>query len=83
MNSLLICGDDTTGGGAAVGGADVLVGVGVMVGGGEAFHAKVDITCVNTADSAALSKSGGGGYEPFTECKTKSILMQALFLRVE
>ena len=56
------------------------MGVGV---GTDESHANVDITCVNTADSAALSKSGGGGYEPFTECKTKSILMQALFLRVE
>jgi len=44
MNSLLICGDETTGGGATVGGAEVLVGVGVLVGGGGAFHAKVDIT---------------------------------------
>ncbi len=61
MNSLLICGDETTGGGATVGGADVLVGVGVLVGGGGAFHAKVDITCVNTANSATLSNSGTGG----------------------
>jgi len=85
MNSLLICGDDTTGGGATVGGAAVPVGVGVMVGGGGAFHVKVDITCVNTADSAVLSNSGTGGSKAPAprECRTKSMLMQALFLRVE
>ena len=73
--------------GVGIGGMGVNVGgtgvnVGVIVG-GAVNHVNVDMTCVNTTDSAALSKSGGGGYEPFTECKTKSILMQALFLRVE
>jgi hypothetical protein len=87
MNSLLICGDEITGGGATVGEAEVLVGVGVSVavGLGGAFHVNVDITCANTADSAALSNSGSGGSElpAAREWRTKSILMQALFLRVE
>ena len=73
--------------GVGVGEMGVNVGeIGVTVGvimGGAVNHAKVDITCANTADSAALSKSGGGGKAPFKECKTKSMLMQALFLRVE
>ena len=62
--------------GVAVAGARV--GVGVWDN-----HVNVPITCAKTTDSAALSKSGGGGKAPFKECKTKSMLMQALFLRVE
>jgi len=88
MDKLRMTGEETTGPGegvtvvggigVSVGGTDVNVGEGI-----EASHTKVDITCAKTTDSAALSNSGGGGKAPFKECKTKSMLMQALFLRVE
>ena len=66
-----------------VGGMGVRVDeTGVAVG---AIHANVDIICTNKADSATLSKTGGGvgKFPALTECRTKSMLMQALFLRVE
>src|SRR5512141_723445 len=50
MDRLLIAGDVTTVPGPVTG-----VGVGVA-----GSHVNVDIICVNTADSAALSNSGGG-----------------------
>ena len=68
--------------GVNVGGTGVNVGV---IVGGAVNHAKVDMTCMNTADSAALSNSGIGVSKlpALREWRTKSMLMQALFLRVE
>ena len=46
-------------------------------------HPKVDMIWSNTADSAALSKFGGGGSMAPRECSTKSMLMQAFPWSVE
>ena len=84
-----------TGEGTTVPAPGVRVGDGMgvpVVGGGvkvdvgtDVTHVKVDMTCANTADSAALSNSGTGGSKlpALREWRTKSMLMQALFLRVE
>ena len=86
INSFWIFGESTISG-FTVGGGGVSVGVsGVKLGviTGEA-HAKVCIIWVKTTDSTALSKTGGGvsKFPGWSECRTKSMLMQALFLRVE
>ena len=61
MDKLRMTGEETTGPGEGV---TVVGGIGVSVGGGigvnvgegiEASHAKVDITCAKTTDSAASS----------------------------
>src|SRR5512138_808469 len=88
IKSLLRLGDGTTSGFTVGGrgvsvigdGSDVNVGVGVS-----GTQAKVDMTCAKTADSAALSKTGGGVEKApgLMECRTKSRLMQALPLSVE
>ncbi len=61
MNNLTMSGEGTITGEAGVGvtvGVEVGVKVGVMTG--DEVQAKVDMTCANTPDSAALSKTGGG-----------------------
>src|SRR5512133_3816881 len=86
IKSLLIIGEGTTSGftvggrGVRVEGSTVSVGVGVS-----GTQANADMTCANTADSAALSKTGGGVAKTpgLMECRTKSRLMQALPLSVE
>ncbi len=56
------------------------MGVGVA-----GIQVKVDMTCAKTADSAALSKRGGGvaDMSGLVECRTKSMLMQVPFFSVE
>jgi cysteine synthase len=75
MNNLPIFGAGTRTGGT-------VGGTGVSVAG---VQPNVPIIWVNTADSASLLKTGGGVEEApgSIEWRTKSILMQALFLRVE
>src|SRR5512134_1247911 len=86
MDSLVISGEGTI-----TGEAGVCVGVGVKVGvkvgvmTGDCNQANVAMTFVNTADSAALSNSGFGGSKlpALSECRTKSMLMQAPLWVVE